>query len=256
MIRIKKPQQAPRVLREQGAEQTRTMCAEYDANPVEYNSGRKKFTFNKFYNHKTVKEALIKAQHGKCCYCESNFAHVAFGDVEHYRPKKGYRQKKGGKLHYPGYYWLAYEWSNLLASCQLCNQQFKKNLFHLKDEGNRARNHHHDISLEEPLLINPAETNPEQHISFREEIAYAPANSIPGATTIDTLQLNKESLAEYRRKYLHQVRLIHELLDKIKPSTAKNRKLLQDARSFLNSAVQDNAEYAGMIRAYFKSQSM
>ena len=58
-------------------------------------------------------------------FCESKVSHIAYGDVEHFRPKAGYRQRPEDPLVQPGYYWLAYEWSNLLFCCQLCNQRFK-----------------------------------------------------------------------------------------------------------------------------------
>src|ERR1700712_3696718 len=44
------------------------------------------------YGHQKVKEALIIIQDGKCCFCESKFLHVSYGDVEHFRPKAGWVQ--------------------------------------------------------------------------------------------------------------------------------------------------------------------
>ena len=79
MIRIKKPLTAPRVLQEQGKAATHKMGEEYDVSLDDYRSGEKKFSFNKLYNHHSVKEALKKAQHGKCCYCESKFELVQGG---------------------------------------------------------------------------------------------------------------------------------------------------------------------------------
>jgi len=59
-----------------------------------------------------VKDQLLNETHQKCAYCESHTAVVAFGDVEHYRPKSVY-------------WWLAYCYDNYLASCAVCNQRFK-----------------------------------------------------------------------------------------------------------------------------------
>nr|WP_239015299.1 AAA family ATPase [Archangium violaceum] len=78
---------------------------------------------------------------GKCAFCESQLAHISYGDVEHFRPKAGWRQEEGGPLGRPGYYWLAYEWTNLFLACTLCNQQFKRNLFPLRTPSRRARSH-------------------------------------------------------------------------------------------------------------------
>jgi hypothetical protein len=63
-----------------------------------------------------TKDQLLAETHGKCAYCESDMAAVAFGDVEHYRPKSVY-------------WWLAYVYDNYLASCAICNQQFKSARF-------------------------------------------------------------------------------------------------------------------------------
>jgi hypothetical protein len=61
---------------------------------------------------KKAKPQLRVESDGKCAYCEGKAAHVAFNDVEHFRPKSDY-------------WWLAYCWDNYTYSCQLCNQQFK-----------------------------------------------------------------------------------------------------------------------------------
>ena len=65
---------------------------------------------------KKAKPRLIEETHGKCAYCEASFAMVAYGDVEHFRPKSKY-------------WWLAYCFDNYLASCQICNQAHKRDQF-------------------------------------------------------------------------------------------------------------------------------
>jgi hypothetical protein len=80
-----------------------------------------------------LKDSLKSYFAAKCAYCESSFDAVAWGDVEHYRPKRGV----SGEDH-RGYYWLAYNERNLLPSCQLCNQgKGKRNQFPIA--GVRAR---------------------------------------------------------------------------------------------------------------------
>jgi 5-methylcytosine-specific restriction endonuclease McrA len=61
---------------------------------------------------KTAKNQLKAEAGGKCAYCEGKAAHVAHGDVEHYRPKDVY-------------WWLAYCYDNYVYSCQVCNQSYK-----------------------------------------------------------------------------------------------------------------------------------
>jgi hypothetical protein len=105
----------------------------------------------------------------------------------------------------PGYYWLAYEWTNLFLCCQLCNQRYKENLFPLRRVGNRARSHHDLVGDEEPLFVSPEE-DPGRYLRFRQEYLYPVRNSRRGRATIDTLGLNRPALAEQRRKHLDAVR--------------------------------------------------
>lgn len=60
-----------------------------------------------------VRDKLNEHYLGKCAYCERDCK----AEIEHYRPKKRVAEDKT----HPGYYWLCYEWSNLLPSCHDCN---------------------------------------------------------------------------------------------------------------------------------------
>jgi uncharacterized protein (TIGR02646 family) len=110
------------------------------------------FEFDRaLYGDPEVREALRRAQHGKCAFCEAKITHVMYGDVEHYRPKGGFM--RGGSLQRPGYYWLAYAWDNLVLACQLCNQRHKRNAFPLAGGSRRARSHRGDVAKEAPKRI-------------------------------------------------------------------------------------------------------
>ena len=74
MIRVTKPPRPPAALRA-GAGRTKADCAAYDEHRDEYLNGVKRFDFDRtIYGHETVRTALRKAQHRKCCYCEGRFA--------------------------------------------------------------------------------------------------------------------------------------------------------------------------------------
>jgi uncharacterized protein (TIGR02646 family) len=247
MIRIRKQQKPPNVLTTKGKAKRRAMSSAYSRASANYDSGKKKFDFDKtIYGHETVKEALIKSQQGKCFLCESKVTHISYGDVEHFRPKGGFRQSDSDALGKPGYYWLAYEWSNLFFVCQLCNQRFKKNFFPLVDSTKRAKSHHADITQEEPLFINPCDTHqdPEDLISFRAEIPYAINNDPKGKATIKYAGLDRVELNEKRKHYYEQLRLIYALATANPPQPESN-----DAKDFLSRAVQDSGEYASMAKA-------
>ena len=243
MIRIRKPNTAPRILRNRGVTQTDADKAAYDSAPEDYRSGAKTFKFErKIYAAKSVKNALIKAQHEKCCFCEAKGTHVAYGDVEHFRPKGGFRQNPNDPLGRPGYYWRAYAWQNLFFSCQICNQRYKKNLFPLRNPERRARSHDDDVSAEEALFIDPGSMNPEDYISFRQEYPYPIDGNDLGRTTIEALGLDRETLAERRRDRLEALLLLKALAESDSPEAA-------DAHAYLQRSKEDTAEYASMARA-------
>jgi hypothetical protein len=103
VIRINKPPQPPAILKKRGSQETRRICNLYDASPREYGDGSRTFDFDPgLYAAKSVKNALLKAQHGKCCFCESKVTHISYRDVEHYRPKAGYRQNPDDPPGPPG----------------------------------------------------------------------------------------------------------------------------------------------------------
>jgi uncharacterized protein (TIGR02646 family) len=223
----------------------------YDAAPAEYDARTRRFTFDAgIYGHRTVKEALVAAQHSKCCFCESKVG--MDGDVEHYRPKAGFSQGMRRRIEGPGYYWLAYEWSNLLLSCSICNQRFKRSLFPLADPAARARSHRGDTSREAPLFIDPAETDPEEHIGFRREIPYPVNDSPRGAATIQALGLGREILNERRRDELMKLEVLHDLVQMEPHAPAELLPLIEKSRRILARAVSDEGEFTSMARAFFR----
>jgi len=222
------------------------MSTSYSRNPQAYTDGRKAFEFDSgLYNHETVKQVLVVAQHGKCAFCESRFTHIDYGDVEHFRPKAGWRQEEGEPLNQPGYYWLAYEWTNLFVSCTLCNQQFKRNFFPLQTPTRRARSHKDDVAAEDPLLIDPGAEEPEAFISFREEVPYAVGGSARGEATIRILGLRRAPLAEQRRDRLDHIKALRNLVTLGGPEAA-------EAQSLLQRMQHDSAPYASMTRAFLR----
>jgi uncharacterized protein (TIGR02646 family) len=249
VIKISKPP-APAVLQGRGQEKRAKHCADYDLAPGEYDTGIKTFSFDAtLYGAASVKNALIDAQHGKCCFCEKKIG--TEGDIEHFRPKASVCQGEGFPLERPGYYWLAYDWDNLLWACPICNQRFKRNLFPLRHQAKRARNHGDEVTREEPLLLNPAEDDPAQYIGFRREVSYAIRGSKRAKETIKALGLNRESLIEARREHLTNLIFLRRVLDqKAKlAASAEGRHILKEAQVYLQDARLDTAEFAAMTRA-------
>lgn len=246
MIRILKPA-APTVLATHGAEATAADRAAYDR-------GQRSFRFRRrVYAHPTVRAALRAAQHDKCAFCESKFGHVDFGDVEHFRPKGGFRQREGGRLVRPGYFWLAYDWANLLASCTLCNQQFKRNHFPVRVQRDRPRSHHDDPTRERPLLIDPGVDRPERFLTFVGGSAVPVRRSRRGEAAIRLLGLNRQELIDRRvdrHDLLAELREACNLLLARDPRhrTPAEHEWLVRNQPRLAAAVRPDAEYAAMAR--------
>lgn len=146
-----------------------------------------KFKFNyTAYTKKPLKKALTVLFHGKCAYCESRYAGSQPMDVEHWRPKGKVDASSG---EYPGYYWLAATWANLLPSCIDCNRSRTQYDSYLEKELNlgketqfpvqgddylvkRDKPHTYDEKNnggpEVPLLVNPCLDDPTLYFHYRD----------------------------------------------------------------------------------------
>lgn len=165
-----------------------------------------------------VREELISMYHGKCAYCESKELKP---EVEHYRPKK----RVSGDRNHPGYFWLCYEWTNLLPSCRYCiTEGGKVNKFPVA--GNRVANpplrgsrlifdrcliDSVELAVEEASLLNPDTDQPEKHLCFNKSgKIFKRGRSQKGAQTIDVCNLNRDNLKYHRKK------LVDELVQRVK----------------------------------------
>ena len=67
---------------------------------------------------RAAEPAIQKASHGKCWYCESRQDRSDM-PVDHFRPKNSVSEAVG----HPGYFWLAFDWTNFRYSCTYCNSR-------------------------------------------------------------------------------------------------------------------------------------
>jgi hypothetical protein len=221
MIRILGPERLPRLLAERGPRAHADLCEAFDRGEMALNFDAQIYG--------SFKEALAEAQYGKCCYCEAKILPVSSGDVDHFRPKGTVRQEAGGEALRPGYFWLAYDPENLLFACEKCNRSHKRDLFPLRDPERRSRHPFADLAEEEPLLINPRQSDPQEHIGFRDEYPYPIGDGAIGRTTINCLGLDREQLNEARRDHLAMVRVLWNLAEAIPrelPETAEAQLVL------------------------------
>jgi uncharacterized protein (TIGR02646 family) len=162
------------------------------------------------YGPKEVRDALWKAQHGKCCYCEKEIENRR-EDVEHYRPKAEANRHPGSLLTH-GYWWLAFTWSNLLYACPQCNQPPAKGVqFPLEIGCSPLTAELPAPGNERPLLIDPAEESGVKHIVFKRQrrgnrdvwVPEERDNSPKGYWTIKVCQLDRDALI---KRYTDHVR--------------------------------------------------
>ena len=252
MIRVERPVQAPVVLRGAGRDETNLNCEAYDSDEDAYRSGSNKFNFNRgIYAHESVKDALLLAQHDKCCYCERKFRATSYGAVEHFRPKGAVRATLGAAIRYPGYYWLAYAWENLLVSCETCNSSCKGSLFPLEDEDKRAQCHHDPVEEEAPVFIDPASEDPADHIRFRRaEVEHLTDR---GLGTIKGFGLRRSNLEDARAERLAWVEAVYLLTSKLDGNAPPAD--IDHARRLLSEASRPEAEFSAMTRDFLDSQA-
>jgi len=248
--------------------------------------------FFKAYGHLAVRERLKDMFFGKCAYCESKIAASQDTDVEHYRPKGQVIEANG---NHPGYWWLAMVWSNLVLSCQHCNQRRKHiviepgmteeeiadrierwqtetlgklNSFPTKDNKWVSRPDG-DIESEVPLLIDPTRTDPEQHLVWVTNEPFAcvapKSDSQIGKTSIDTYALNRRRLVEDRTLHLRELRVIgDQIITKLNEATSEtNDAVAAEMKSailswikFLKEKCSADRPYTALTRAYLKDMMM
>ena len=251
MIRVHRPIDIPQTLKTSGTTATKTLCQHYD-------SGKRKFSFrNDFYGATDVKDALKVAQYLKCCFCERLVGND--GHVEHFRPKAAFCQSRGDKLSESGYYWLAYEWTNLFLACSDCNTRHKSNLFPLESEADRATCHSDFIANERPLFLNPAEEDPEAVIEWIEFEPRPIAGDKRAEVTLAALGLNgpkRDGLIASRRQHLAIMRAVLDAITMYRnePPSADVVARLAKAEETLTDAVSSRGKYSAMIRALLQRE--
>ena len=260
---------------------------------------KKAYPFKR-YKERAVCRALDDLFHEKCAYCESTYRAVDALDIEHYRPKGGVTECPG----HSGYWWLAAAWRNLLPSCPACNQRRHQTVFDpgmTLEEFERASRQEPDrltgkansfpvrddkwvkteeehIEDEDPLLINPCERDPANHLEFffdwdRKTYIWEadPINALvrPRSSAGTDDDYGKASIAIYGlnraglvRERAARVKLLQKLCVPVvdlardmegKPSLAELAQSLVRLRKYranLMALTQPDQPYAGMARAF------
>ncbi len=159
---------------------------------------------------KELKGHLHEVFHGKCGYCEIKIDYPELGTVDRYRPNNGVRDKN--EFHQDLYWWLTFEWDNLIYCCKECNQ-YKGNYFPIK--GRRALNEKDDYENEHRMLLNPYLDETDKHLNYiHSNDGHIDALTDEGNQTIELLRLNRTNLLEGRRKARKEIiEAVESLID-------------------------------------------
>jgi hypothetical protein len=170
------------------------------------------------------KQHYFKVFHGKCAYCESYVIGAQYGDLDHFRPKGrvcensktvNIKSASGKTIPHPGYYWLAYDYKNLLPSCIICNR------IRINEAGQRIGKWHefpvkkntraekpNDEVNEEPLLLNPITCEDlNNHFIFSKSGVITRLTD-KAKTTCSIFGLNRDELVTKRGEKYRQARYL------------------------------------------------
>lgn len=197
-----------------------------------------------------LRDNLIGVFSSKCAYCETKVGVSDPGTLDPFRPRNGARGLKKGQYAPMHYWWLFYEWDNMMLSCSMCNQKYKRDFFPIEEESRRVQEGMRGESLfsEGALLIDPCNENPEEHLSFSEDGTVS-AITTKGQVTIDVLGLNRVPLIKDREDKAKQLR---RNLDSLPAVRTASKKLLEQYQ-YIEELFQPGStqEYAALQRATF-----
>ena len=267
MIQLHRPTVIPNRLLTKGKEVADRDRKAFNESTTEYLSGTWSMPSadSSVYAAAAVKTKLSKMHSDKCCYCERKSMigleetdrgqsdEVFELHVEHFRPYGATQQSLGIKREKPGYFWLGYDWANLLLACRRCNSNNKKILFPLTDPTKRARTpkQKQKLQKEKPLFINPAIQDPRDHIRF--EGASPVGHTQEGRETIEGIGLDKSDLFEKRLEYLTLILATNVVASTEAAKHPGDKELQQNAakaRTFLAIAEKPESKFSSMAIDY------
>jgi hypothetical protein len=182
-----------------------------------------------------ARDSLAGIFHSKCAACESRLGVDNFIPVSHFRPKGRVVEDKSTS----GYWWLAYDWYNLLILCARC-LHMKSSRFPIA--GRRALGPSDELSDEEPLLLDPCVDDPNTHLAFDDDGTVV-GKTERGRITIEIYGLNRETLVEARRGAIKDILFRWEVV-LLRMGTGQGPTTREE-----DLAVRDDMEYAAARRA-------
>ena len=189
-----------------------------------------------------VQRALLAAFHNKCAFCESFTTEASPITIAHFRPTSSAVGLDGvaSRQHY---WWLTYEWTNLLPICSDCNRS-KGSRFPIR--GTRA-DQGESFDREGRLLLDPCTDDPASHLVFFSDGTVA-SDTDQGKTTIDALALNRPHLVEARASRARSVLALLEATNDIDGTWKFLPDRLASGRDRLANSTAASAEFSTLCR--------
>ena len=257
VLRLTREDPAPLVLRSGSG--SRQNAEERIATVIQSGGVPSAKDFRSLWAQPAVREKLWRMHNGRCCYCERLRDRGRESDVEHFRPKTAVAEKTPQR---PGYWWLAYEWKNLLLACKTCNEQYKRTHFPVR--GTRATGPDDDLEHEDAYLLNPIDDDIDTVIGFDWEsrpggvLMYGVGeDGERGLATVRIVGLNRtglvkerwESLQPLRRIAWNMIRAIE--MGNMEPYVARVAAEIRDMTSR-----QKATPFVAMKRKFFRSYGL
>lgn len=174
-----------------------------------------------------IKQLLLRQQYRKCAFCERLLDKEGVAsDVDHYRPKNRVDKWPGvdgedidvGGSSTNGYYLLAFDFRNYLATCKPCNSTYKAAYFPTERPRQLTTEDITVLRDEQPLLINPLSDPDPQHLISWSGVIPTPSDDCDEQSrrrawaTIELLKLAREDLVRSRTHVLVGVWTAYRLL--------------------------------------------
>jgi uncharacterized protein (TIGR02646 family) len=160
------------------------------------------------YKFPANKEALRRASHGKCMYCETYIESSQYGDVEHIFPKAAFPE-------------LEFVWSNLGFACTICNNK--------KNDG---------FDTDNPF-IDPYEDEPPDFLEAYGGNILARDGNTRARYTVNVIDLNRAQLVGKRNERISQLLKIVDLI-----AVEQNAQLKQRAIDAVANEVSPDKEHS------------
>lgn len=189
---------------------------------------------------KALEPAVISLSNQKCAYCETPSEGKSFVGVDSFRPNSD-ALNLDGTVSPNHYWWLMYDWENLVPACMNCNR-LKGRRFPIDGKRAEIGATGNALNAETPLLIDPFSDQPADDLIFSEDGLVA-GKSERGRISVEVYSLNREVLVASRRDALAEFRLTLKRF--------ASRRSVSD--SDLRALVADNQPFAGAKRQFLQS---